>query len=144
MTGLNLFLPRLKTNKMRVELIFVDSKQETKSGFYRGFVALFIFILMLIVWHLLFKSVYPTYVQSWTMWVGVLIISVLFSSALAVAHPKNIQTAITYGGLVGLVIFGSINASLLIARYPWYLALLDTLFGILAGILIAALLFKFF
>lgn len=129
---------------MRVELIFVDSKQETKSGFYRGFVALSIFILVLIVWHLLFKSIYPTYVQSWTMWVGALIISVLFSSALAVAHPKTMQVAITYGGLVGLVVFGSINASLIIARYPWYLALLDTLFGTLAGMLIAAILFKFF
>ena len=126
---------------MKVELIFVDTAEQTKRGFYRGFIALLLFYVLFFAWHWLFQSVYPKYIQDWQLWVGALIFGILFASAIAVAHPTDIKTALTYGGLVGFVVFGCVNATLFTARYQWWVALFDTLFGVLLGMANAATLF---
>ena len=83
---------------MRVELIFVDSKEQTKRGFLRGFVALALLIL-------------PIYWLLMVTWWQALIIAILLSSALAVAHPATLGIAAAYGALVGLTIFGTVWAT---------------------------------
>ena len=83
---------------MRVELIFVDTKEQTKRGFLRGFVALALAIIPL---HWLLGGA----------WWRALIVAVLLSSALAVAHPLTLAVAAMYGALVGLVLFGTVFAT---------------------------------
>lgn len=83
---------------MQIKLIFVDSKEQTRKGFVRGTLAL----LMLLVALLLYMFLLEGAVQ-WLLW-GVILL--LVASALSVGHPTRTNEAITYGGLVGLVIFG--------------------------------------
>jgi hypothetical protein len=75
-------------------------------------------------------------------------ISVLFvATALSVQKPKSLKEAYTYGGLVGLIIFGKFSLiSFAFSPIPWDYSLLifTKIYGMILGMLCSTLLWKIF
>ena len=74
---------------MKVELIFIDTFEETKRGLFRGILILVLFLVIFLSWHWAFRSIYPEYIYDWQLVVSILIFAFFFASAITVAHPKD-------------------------------------------------------
>jgi uncharacterized membrane protein len=71
------------------------------------------------------------------------VFSLLFSFAIGVQTPNSLQQAVLYSGLVGLIIYGITNMTMLATSNKWNysIALIDTLWGILSTGLLGYILY---
>jgi len=115
---------------MRTELIFFDSIEESKKGTVRGFIAFISLILFDIIWFSISKNnVYKTVNKKINIYVS-LLIYIIICSAIAVQLPKTYKEALTYGLLVGFVIYSVFNlTSYIIFEWPFTTAIIDTIVG---------------
>ena len=130
---------------MELKLIFVDSAVQTRAGFVRGIIS---FLLLGIFSFMYFVSTWSWYHDESTieptpqLAIGILFVLLLLCSALSVSHPVNAGVAATYGFLVGLVVIGSINATLFAVKSTGvFAACVDTLAGALIAALVSWILF---
>ena len=107
----------------------------------RWMVILILFLTMFVGWHWIFQAWYLIIVFTWKTYVGVLVFAILFASAIALVHHNRLQDAVTYGILLGLLVFGTVNSVLLVAQNTVDRAVFDTLFGVALGALLAGVFF---
>jgi uncharacterized membrane protein len=135
---------------MRTELIFFETKYESKRGTVRGAVALGCLTVLTFLWYgVAMKSFYKGRIDNVSpanFWVGIIVSAFLIISAIGVQLPTNAQTALVYGGLLGAVIYGVSNGTLLMVSNKWTigLATLDVLWGILSTTMISFLIYRIF
>jgi peptidoglycan/LPS O-acetylase OafA/YrhL len=133
---------------MQMELVFVGSKAQTMAGFRRGFFALVVIAALSLVFFYFTANTYRTHVTVDHFYMpkfilGSLVALVLFSSALAVGHPRDSRTALAYGGLVALVVYGVANACFVaVGISDVLISLFDTGAGMVFGAFVAWSLFK--
>lgn len=79
-------------------------------------------------------------------WVAMTIIFVLIASAIGVQLPKDVKTAMVYGALLGLVVYGVSNGMLLLTQcsqsVPWAMAEIGR--GVVSTTLTSFLVYKIF
>lgn len=121
---------------MKSNIIFFDSLENTKRGALRWLVIFPIFIVLTFLWFLLTKKpLYDKHIDNVSISryiVALIISSLLISSAVGVHNPNNAITAVTYAGLVGLVVYGITNVALLATSNKWgyTVSVIDTLWGV--------------
>lgn len=133
---------------MKSSIVFLDSLENSKRGTLRGLVIFPLFILMTLAWFAVTKKkLYRRHIDE----VGKLRVSIalgvsalLVVSALGVHTPDTAKKAASYAGLVGLVVYGITNASMLAAVQKWgfKIAIIDTVWGVLSTALLGYLLFE--
>jgi uncharacterized membrane protein len=134
---------------MKSKLVFFDELGNSKVGTLRGLSIFPVFILITLCWFILTKDVFyerHLYQVSYTRKVVALLLSGLFIvSALGVHVPSSLKSAVVYGGLVGLVVYGVANLSLLAAsdRWGYFISFVDTLWGVVSTAGLAAILYWF-
>ena len=91
------------TKMVRVELIFVDNKAQTKLGFARGGIVLCLLLLVLFAFYAFMQP--KSNNQTWKTVLVIFLCSLILASVISIAHPKTIRESVIYGGLVGFVFF---------------------------------------
>ena len=129
---------------MKTELVIYDTPENSKNGMKKIFVALSSIFLLDMVWFSLSKNMYKNVVQDKVRRPGAFVAWFLMACALSVQNPKSMKEAITYGALVGLVIYGVFNGTTYAINKDWSLniSLSDTLWGITNCTITSAILFK--
>lgn len=131
---------------MKSNIVFFDSFENSKKGTYRGASIFPIFILINIAWYSLTKNIYKKYVDDVPtdrLWIAMIISGLLIVSALGIHKPSSVQKAVVYAALVGLVVYGVSNASLLASSNKWdyTISTIDTLWGVISTSLLGLILF---
>lgn len=131
---------------MKSDLVYMDSIQNSKKGTLRGLVIFPIFILLTLGWFFLMENVYKKHideVSNFRIGLALVLCSILIVSAIGVHDPDTIQEAIVYSALVGFVIYGVANLSLLAACDKWNytIMIIDTVWGVLSTTLLGFILF---
>lgn len=133
---------------MKSTLVFWDNKENSKRGTLRGLVILPIYVIITLVWYSLTKQIlYNTSVDTvnnFRLIISLIVSGTLIVSAIAVNTPSISITAITYGALVGLVVYGTANSVLLATSKKWgyTLSVVDTLWGIISTSLLSYILYE--
>jgi uncharacterized membrane protein len=131
---------------MKSKLVFFDTESNSKKGTLRGFVIFPIFIALTILWFLATHALYKNSIDSvgpWRIAIALIFSGLLIVSALGVHNPDTLKKAAVFGALAGLVIYGVSNLSLLVAckKWSWWIALLDTVWGVLSTTFLAFILY---
>ena len=133
---------------MKADLVFWDSKTQSKNGTIRGLLAIVILVPIMFIWYGYIFTGYSKYinvVNKTRSFIALFLFVVLLASAIAVVQPKVGLASIFYGILVGLVIFGCINlVYLAIQPYPVSMAVVDTLFGMFLSGVVSYILYLVF
>lgn len=136
---------------MRSEIVFFDTAYQSKKGFFRGVAALGALLSLSYLWYgVVASDVYSPHIDGGIPknrpLISTIVLSLLISSAIAVQLPKYAATAILYGALMGLVIYGCMNAGILMVHAKWSpgIALLDTMWGVCSSSAVAFLVYKIF
>ena len=135
---------------MRTELAFLDTTYESYRSIMRTVIAFELLLIFSLFWykmnmetfyHSKFDNVIPIY-----FWIGLITITFLISSIIAIQIPKNAKTSLIYGMLIGLVIYGCINAVLLMTNFKWTVktAIIDIIYGIISTSIVAFIVYKVF
>lgn len=127
---------------MRVELTIFEDENQTKRGVLRALAAMCFIAVFSFGWYFLIGKSVP---ESNKSCIGIFIILLLLGSAIAVQFPTNSRTAVTYGALLGLLVYGVANGMLLMSNgmsVPWALA--DIGRGMLTTSMTAFLVYKIF
>ena len=118
-----------------------------KSIFFRSLIIFPIIIILTFIW-LLFttKSLYNKHIDNVSkdrLFFSMIVFSLLFAFALGVQIPNTLQQTVVYSGLVGLIIYGITNVTMLATSNKWNysIALIDTLWGVLSTILLGYILY---
>lgn len=120
---------------MKTELIFFDTFESSKQGTIRGLIAILSLITLDLIWFRISKTLkIYTDVQTKKMkykeYISALLSWLLISCALSVQLPKTLKEAMTYGMLVGLVVYGVWNfTNYAIMKWPIKTIIADTLWG---------------
>ena len=88
---------------MRIELTVFEDENQVKRGLLRALAAMCFISFFSFLWYALIRKQLPTENKAW---VGVMIIFVLLGSAIAVQFPTDARTAIVYGFMLGLLVYG--------------------------------------
>ena len=131
---------------MKSTIVFMDHIENSKRGTLRGFVIFPIFIIMTIIWYFLTKKLYVKHIDKVStsrLWFAFLMCTLLIVSALGVHTPDTAKKALVYGLLVGFVIYGISNLTLLAVSNKWdyFISLIDTLWGIISTGILSLILF---
>ena len=132
---------------MRTELTIFDTFSNSKVGLYRGFVLFACFIAIILVYFLITKKrLYDSHIDKVSkdrVWIPMFIAGVLIVSAISVNTPTSVKGAILYGSLVGLVVYGITNASMISQSKKWGygIAIIDTIAGIVTGCILSLILY---
>jgi hypothetical protein len=128
---------------MRTELVYFDSEYQSRKGFLRGLAALCFLIIFSFLWYEMIQKPIPSGKKAW---VAMTIIFVLIASAIGVQLPKDVKTAMVYGALLGLVVYGVSNGMLLLTQcsqsVPWAMAEIGR--GVVSTTLTSFLVYKIF
>jgi uncharacterized membrane protein len=132
---------------MKSSIVFFDTSINSKRGTLRGLVIFPIYIILTLVW-LLFtkKSLYDKHIDNVSkdrLWIAMGISALFIVSAIAVQTPDTLQKAVVYSGLVGLVVYGVTNVSMLATSKKWNysISLIDTIWGTLSTALLGYILY---
>lgn len=134
---------------MKSNIVFFDSIQNSKRGTLRGAVILPFLLLFSAIWYLvIMKSVYEKHIDDVNMTRrigGVIVIAFFIISALGVHNPDTERKAVFFGGLLGLILYGSWNAVLLMTskKWPFGMALIDVTWGVISTAILALILYHF-
>ena len=118
---------------MKTELIYFGNLEDSKNCIIRGFIAIITLITLDLIWFTISKhlKVYDNVVTKNPINFFTALLSwLLICSAIAVQLPKSLTEAMTYGMLVGLVIYGVWNfTNHAIMDWPIKTLIFDTLWG---------------
>lgn len=122
---------------MKSSLVFWDTLENSKRGTLRGLIIFPIFIIITLTWYLLMYKIYNKHIDKVSLFrlcISLVLIGLLIVSALGVHTPNTLKKAITYGLLVGLVIYGISNLVLLATSNKWgyKISIIDILWGIIS------------
>ena len=120
---------------MKSSIVFFDTLENSKRGLFRTLVIFPIFILITIGWLFITKSLYNKHIDNVNknrLWVSMIITSILIISAIGIQTPNTLSEAIVFSALVGVVVYGFTNATLLAVSEKWdyEISMIDILFGI--------------
>jgi len=118
---------------MKTQLIFFDTFEQSKQGTLRGLIAIITLIALDLIWFEIsgYFKIYSNiitkkpinYLSAFLSWL-------LICSAISVQLPKNLEEAMIYGMLVGLVVYGVWNfTNHAIMQWPIKTIIADTLWG---------------
>jgi len=119
---------------MRISLILFSDAETSTRGMVRGLIAFTVLLILHVLWFIGTKKVvYNSKLKPDNRWWILLIACLLLSCALSVQDTTDIEPALAYGSLVGLVVWGVFN-SLAFALYglSWKQFFLTTLWGVIA------------
>ena len=134
---------------MKTELVMFDTIENSNIGNKKGFVALVSIILIDMIWFKISMKKYRSgignmrksirYIPAGISWF-------LVSCALSVQNPKSLKEAMTYGALVGFVIYGVYNATNYAILKDWTIgvSLMDTAWGTFVCSMVSLILYKVF
>jgi len=134
-------------NKMKTQLVFFNGIESSKEGTIRALIAFTILLIINSIWYSMLSSLYHPYNNSAENRVikitGMFVSLVLLSSAIGVQLPDSVENAVTYGALVGLVVYGFYHGTQLAINKTWTtkIAIIDTMWGVISVGLSAGLLF---
>ena len=117
-----------------------------KSIFFRSLIIFPIIIVFTFIWLLFTKKLYNKHIDKVSkdrLFFSMIVFSLLFAFALGVQTPNTLQQTLVYSGLVGLIIYGITNMTMLATSNKWNysIALIDTLWGILSTGLLGYILY---
>ena len=122
------------------KIVYIDTKEQTIKGTLRGLIALVVLVVANIIWYalsdkFLYKPILTT-IQKGSLPYRLqysLIAWILLCSAIAVQQPTTDGEALSYGALVGLVVYGVYNSTNMTIFQGWKakLSLIDTSWGII-------------
>ena len=124
---------------MKTQLFYFDGTKRSKKGTLRGLVVTIILLVVNSIMYKIYKKHFNFNI------IYVLIMTILIASAISVQNPYNLNEALVYGGLVGGVVFGSINSVLLMTKHiQWSKknAILSILVGISSTVLSSYVLYS--
>ena len=132
---------------MKSSIVFFDNLENSKRGTLRGMVIFPIFILITLVWFFFTKK--PLYdkhidiVSKDRLWVALCVSALLTVSAIGVHTPDTLQKAVVFSGLVGFVVYGISNATMLATTKKWdySISFIDILWGIFSTSLLGYILY---
>lgn len=134
---------------MKSDIVFFDSIKNSKRGTLRGAVILPFLLVFSALWYLvIMKDIYNKHIDDVNMTrriTGVIVISFLIISALGIHNPDTERKAIFFGGLLGLILYGSWNSVLLMTsqKWPFGLALIDVTWGVISTAVLSWILYTF-
>ena len=134
---------------MRSELVFFDSIKNSEKGTAKGAVALVSLIALDAIWLTVMKKFYKKHighVMGKFRLIGGLIAWFFISCALSVQSPKSLKEAMTYGALVGFVIYAVYNGTnfAIIKGWTTEVSLVDTAWGATVCSIVSGILYKIF
>ena len=131
---------------MKSSIVFFDNLENSKRGFLRGLVIFPIFILITLVWLFFSKTLYKKHIDTvskYRLWFSLCIISLLTVSAIGVHTPNTLKKAVVFSALVGFVVYGITNSTMLMVTKKWNYSifLIDILWGIFSTSLLGYILY---
>jgi uncharacterized membrane protein len=117
---------------MKTELIFFDSLESSKQGTLRGLIAIITLISLDLIWFQIAKllKIYTDVHTKKMNYISAFLSWLLICSAISVQLPKTLTEAMTYGMLVGLVVYGVWNlTNHAIMKWPIKTIIADILWG---------------
>ena len=132
---------------MKSSIVFFDNLENSKRGTLRGMVIFPIFILITLVWFFFTKKpLYDKHIDTVSkdrLWVALCVSALLTVSAIGVHTPDTLQKAVVFSGLVGFVVYGISNATMLATTKKWdySISFIDILWGIFSTSLLGYILF---
>lgn len=132
---------------MKSSIVFFDTSENGNRGTLRGLVIFPIFIILTLVWFSFTKKpLYDKHIDNVSkdrLWIAMGVSALLLVSAVAVHTPDTLKKAVVYAGLVGLVVYGITNVSMLATSNKWSytIALIDTVWGVLSTALLGYILY---
>jgi uncharacterized membrane protein len=132
---------------MKSSIVFFDNLENSKRGTLRGMVIFPIFILITLVWFFFTKKpLYDKHIDTVSkdrLWVALSVSALLTVSAIGVHTPNTLQKAVVFSGLVGFVVYGITNATMLATTKKWdySISLIDILWGIFSTSLLGYILY---
>lgn len=127
---------------MRIELTFLEDENQNKRFILRALASMCIISLFSFLWYSMIGKQIPTEKNTW---VGIFIIFLLLGSAIAIQLPENSKTSITYGFMLGLLVYGIGNSMLFLSNcstLSW--SLIEMIRGTISTTLTAFLVYKIF
>ena len=132
---------------MKSSIVFFDNLENSKRGTLRGMVIFPVFILLTLVW-LFFtkKSLYDKHIDNVSndrLWVSMGVSALLIVSAIGVHKPDTLQKSVVFAGLVGFVVYGITNMTMLATSKKWdySISFIDILWGIFLTSLLGYILY---
>lgn len=131
---------------MKSNIVFFDSMENSKRGTLRGIILFPIFIIMSLIWFFITKNWFGKYfdkTNTGKIVISLIVSGILIVSAITVHNPNSVSEVIVYGALVGLVVYGVANSTLLSVHNKWeYIpAIIDTTWGVASTALMAYILY---
>ena len=132
---------------MKSSIVFFDSLENSKRGLFRTLVIFPIFIILTVVWLFFTKNIfYDKHIDSVSktrVWVSMIATTILIISALGIQTADTLQQAVVFSALVGLVVYGFTNATLLAVSEKWdyLISFIDTAWGIFSTSLMGFILY---
>ena len=116
--------------------VFYDSKENIKKGILRMIIILPIFLILNLCWNLFTRKLYKKHidkVSNFRLITSVFIIGILFSF-IGIHVPLTKEQSILYGAVIGLVIYGIVNMSLLATSIKWNvnICIIDIIWGVIS------------
>ena len=136
-------------NKMKTELVIFDSVKNSKKGTLKGLTAIILLIVFDSIWLTIMKKFYKKNIGNIMgkfRIIGGLFAWFFIACALSVQSPKSLREAMTYGALVGLVIYSVYNGTNYAIMKNWNIKLsfVDTIWGTIICSVTSAILYKIF
>ena len=132
---------------MKSTLIFADNLENSKRGTLRGLVIFPIFILLTLIWLFFTKSLlYDKHIDNVSkdrLWISMGVSALLIVSAIGVHTPDTERKAVVYSALVGFVVYGIANATMLAVSNKWgyLISIIDITWGIVSTALLGYILY---
>ena len=132
---------------MKSSIVFFDNLENSKRGTLRGMVIFPIFILITLVWFFFTKKpLYDKHIDTVSkdrLWVALCVSSLLTVSAIGVHTPDTFNNAVVFSGLVGFVLYGISNATMLATTKKWNysISFIDILWGVFSTSLLGYILY---
>jgi uncharacterized membrane protein len=132
---------------MKSSIVFFDNLENSKRGTLRGLVIFPIFILLNLLWFFFTKKqLYDKHIDTVStnrLFVSWFLSALLIVSAIGVHTPDSSKKAIVFSALVGFVVYGISNATMLAVSNKWdyLISLIDILWGIFSTSLLGYILY---
>lgn len=132
---------------MKSNIVFADNIENSKRGTLRGLVIFPIFIALTLIWLFFTKKIfYDKHIDTVSkdrLWISMCVTALLIVSALGIHNPDTERKAIVYSALVGFVVYGIANVTLLAVSNKWgyIISLIDITWGVLSTSLLGYILY---
>ena len=132
---------------MKSTLIFTDNLENSKRGTLRGLVLFPIFIFLTLIWLFFTKTIlYDKHIDKVSrsrLWISMGVSALLIVSAVAVHTPDTERKAVVYSALLGFVVYGIANATMLAFTKKWgyLISFIDIIWGIVSTSLLGYILY---